>query len=614
MFVRLCCQIRIFYKNILQFFLQCGIIKCIVNYQGVYIMDLAATLSENSENGSSVSVIDKIIGFEPSKKICAAVFFLFVLLLAAVSYFHEPWLDEAQAWMIARDASYHDMIFVIPHYEGHPFVWSVILSVPAKLGMPYELSLSIIMMAVSSVTAYLIIFKSPFCGWIKLLLPFTYFFFFQYGMIARPYGLMTLGFMLAAMFFKDRDKKPFRFVLALVLICSSTAYGIVLSGGIAAAWCLEILKEYGYKLNRLFTEFVRTRRFAALLVLLIIALLLVAEIVSYDETFTNDTLPFSAGRLIKGLWYMLFMLPADSMLFGTKYGLGTLLKYQSFAPEEYLILSITGIPILLLILELCRQRGKLLTFILPYMLFAAFGSAVYFISHHEGTAVVFYVFIIWICLDDKEVKKTSLMNSFDGKIYSEKNIRTLFASACIILPMLWSLSASVTDIRNDYDYGRAVADYLKETGLDKLNIMASWYYEQDPYGYEIISADKQHSAVTVSPYFDENIFFNFNYGDKSKAYILHRLSEEANEEQYELWRETIPDILIGEPNLHLVYSKDAVKRTDYILIKTVEYKMAWKLNHSSNYFCIYMRKDLFDDYPDIQPENPYDLEFLDNLS
>ncbi|MGN1090117.1 MAG: hypothetical protein ACI4Q6_06905, partial [Huintestinicola sp.] len=70
------------------------------------------------------------------------------------------------------------------------------------------------------------------------------------------------------------------------------------------------------------------------------------------------------------------------------------------------------------------------------------------------------------------------------------------------------------------------------------------------------------------------------------------------------------DILIGAPRIDAVYDRDSVSKTDYIIIKSFEYHQAWQLNHASTYICIYMRKDLFAEHPDIMPENPDDMEFI----
>jgi hypothetical protein len=48
------------------------------------------------------------------------VFAVWATLLAIVTTFHEPWFDEAQAWLIARDATLTQLFTSITHYEGHP--------------------------------------------------------------------------------------------------------------------------------------------------------------------------------------------------------------------------------------------------------------------------------------------------------------------------------------------------------------------------------------------------------------------------------------------------------------------------------------------------------------
>jgi len=56
------------------------------------------------------------------------------LFLALFPRFHEPWFDEAQAWQIAKCASLKDILFTIPHYEGHTPLWHLILCCRPNLG------------------------------------------------------------------------------------------------------------------------------------------------------------------------------------------------------------------------------------------------------------------------------------------------------------------------------------------------------------------------------------------------------------------------------------------------------------------------------------------------
>ena len=52
---------------------------------------------------------------------CAAVIYALVVVLMVLH--HEPWADEAQAWLLARDASLWDLWTRLMHYEGSPGIW-----------------------------------------------------------------------------------------------------------------------------------------------------------------------------------------------------------------------------------------------------------------------------------------------------------------------------------------------------------------------------------------------------------------------------------------------------------------------------------------------------------
>ena len=50
----------------------------------------------------------------------AAVLALYAVVLAVAIPFHEPWADEAQAWVLARDSSLWEIFRYRLHYEGTP--------------------------------------------------------------------------------------------------------------------------------------------------------------------------------------------------------------------------------------------------------------------------------------------------------------------------------------------------------------------------------------------------------------------------------------------------------------------------------------------------------------
>lgn len=534
------------------------------------------------------------------KVVCFASLILFIIFSAVVSAAHEPWLDEAQGWLIARDASFHDMLFLLPHYEGHPPFWWLLLSLPAKLGAGYELSLSVIMLMTSTATAAIILFRSPFPLYIRILMPFSYYFFYQYGIIARPYGLYTLGFVLMAVTFRRRNEHPFAYILANMLVCASSAYGIVLCGGLAIAWCTELLQEYGKDIMKI----VRNKRFYALLMLLVFALFEIYELIPYPDVFTIDNEPNTIGSVFKGIYYVLFMLPADSGVIGGGMGLTTLVKYNSFAANEYITLTIVSAAMLAFILYYAYTRGKMRFFLIPYLLMAGFSAVVYLMPHHRGIIFIFLLFIIWICADHEKVKGIEKLSAYEEKItkYSKAALTGILAFEC-----LWSVTASVNDLKNNYFFGREAAQYLKDTGLYERNIMSQYYSLPDKYSGEIVASHRQHAAVTIAPYFGRNIFYTLNSG--REAYFMNNFSDEINEKDFAEWRNTVPDVLVGEPDLHRVYGDD-VKRSDYILVKTIGYTQTDKMMGAENFISIYLRKDLFSEYPDIRPQNEMDLEFI----
>ncbi len=156
-----------------------------------------------------------------------------------MSLVHEPFFDEAEAWQIARSVSLKTLFLETTHYEGHPPLWHLILMPLAKAGAPYELSLTLVSLAFMGIAVFLILRYAPFPRLVRLLLPFTYFFFYQYGVISRVYCVLTLAFVLLAMAYRRRNERPGRYVAVLILLCVTMAYGLVIAGVLRLYGCVR---------------------------------------------------------------------------------------------------------------------------------------------------------------------------------------------------------------------------------------------------------------------------------------------------------------------------------------------------------------------------------------
>ena len=84
----------------------------------------------------------------------------FALLAWFIGNVHERWAYEAQAWLIARDASLYDMLFQLPHGELNPSLWHLMLIVPSTY-LSYE-SLRYISLFFGILGVLVLVYYSPF--------------------------------------------------------------------------------------------------------------------------------------------------------------------------------------------------------------------------------------------------------------------------------------------------------------------------------------------------------------------------------------------------------------------------------------------------------------------
>ncbi len=159
----------------------------------------------------------------------AITLLLFTALNVLLAVTHEPWRDEAQAWLMARDQSIGELIHSMG-YEVTPGLWHLMLWPLAQLGAPYG-AMAALHSVVMIIAAGLIVYFAPFRLWQKTAVVFSYYIFFEYGVIQRHYSLMVLFAFAAAAAYSRRGTDPFLFGLLLVGLANSSLQGAVLAAG-----------------------------------------------------------------------------------------------------------------------------------------------------------------------------------------------------------------------------------------------------------------------------------------------------------------------------------------------------------------------------------------------
>lgn len=509
-------------------------------------------------------------------------------------YYHEPWFDEAQAWLIARDATILELLTSITHYEGHPPIWYLILMPFAKNGVTFEIGLKSINFTLATIAMGIFIFKAPFNRFIRCTIPFTYFFFYQYGVISRAYSLMMLGFVLSALMYKDRNKKPFHFIVALAVICSSSAYGIIIVAGISIVWLWEMIGK-AFSLNKM-KLFIKSKRFYALISLLIYNILLVICIYPYEGTYAINVVKKGSNLLLTS-----FIAPVEATFLNVLYN-KTILNNVYILTISIILGSYF---VYLSLYKVAKKFKKRALLILPYFMFILFGGIVYFSVHHIGIITMYYMFFFWCCFDEKPKILECMKNL--RLIYGERIEKILYEVGrvsiyvMILISIYWSVAASINDISYNYGNGRETAKFIKNNKLEDFNILVSWGKSINLDQGEEYYAYNYLLGVPALPYFDKNIFYNFNNHLNNKCYLIHKIEKDGAQTK-NLIENNYPDMLISTDDSVFTFGSE-INLEDFALVKIVHGNLIWKGVTVENRQLIYMRKDLLNNYSQLRPLN-----------
>jgi hypothetical protein len=156
-------------------------------------------------------------------------------LVAVLNYV--PGMDEAQGWLIARDLSVPGILRQM-RYEGTPPLWHLLLSLLIHLHLPYA-ALGFVSLSMVGAAMYVWLRWSPLPLVVRLLVPFAFFFQYQYAVVARSYSLSTLLAFVAAALWRRTRLSVIPLAIVLALLVQTNLYGFAMGAGIALAVTAE---------------------------------------------------------------------------------------------------------------------------------------------------------------------------------------------------------------------------------------------------------------------------------------------------------------------------------------------------------------------------------------
>jgi hypothetical protein len=152
---------------------------------------------------------------------------------------HEQWRDEAEDWMTVRDINIVDLFnWWIPQ-GGHPPIWYIILLPLGKAGLPF-ITINWTCLVIMTVSMYLMLFRTHFPLVLKICTLFSYYFLYEYGVIARNYCVIILFAFCILSLYPRRFDRPWLYALSLVGLFNTHIMVFVFSGSLVLLYAYEV--------------------------------------------------------------------------------------------------------------------------------------------------------------------------------------------------------------------------------------------------------------------------------------------------------------------------------------------------------------------------------------
>jgi len=171
----------------------------------------------------------------------ALTLLFFLISLFAVLH-HEIWLDEAHSFLIAKASnSFLDLIHN-SRQEGHPMVWYCLLWLLTKVTHDV-FYMQLLHILISSATIFLLAYYAPMNKIKKVLFAFSYYFFFEYNILCRNYGLCILFVTVYCILICRSSKNYILIACVLGLLANTHFLGLILAGCLALTAALVLCNE-----------------------------------------------------------------------------------------------------------------------------------------------------------------------------------------------------------------------------------------------------------------------------------------------------------------------------------------------------------------------------------
>jgi hypothetical protein len=372
----------------------------------------------------------------------------YALLVALTIGRHEPWADEAQSWLLGRDASLAQLWGHLMHYEGSPGLWQTLVHALIRLGLPYS-AYNFISAGLALVAVVLLLRYAPLPLFIRVALPFTYYLCYQYAVIARSYALIAPLLFAIAVIYTEAPRRLVLMTVLLALLAGVSVHGFMISG------CIWVVL-YG-------PLWLRIRRLQP------------------AERLNLVLAGIAYGSVL--VFFLICAWPAHDVAFAEHRGLANLHLLPDVAKAglagAFTGYWVTSLALIALSWPVMWRGGGWLFFLLATAAFCLFGTIVYTQLWHFGVLFLAWLFAIWISAHKTRVTAPTV----------------LALLGAIGFQCYWTAAAIRYDWGHAYSGSLTAAEYFRQSGLPSGGLYAIGY-----------------PSTALQPYFSANLFSDFHAG------------------------------------------------------------------------------------------------------
>lgn len=397
------------------------------------------------------------------------VFLAFITMYLLIKFtYHELWKDEWQAWLMARDMGWGELLGSL-YYEGHPALWYLYLKVwslfstGANDELLLQLSHAVIMCGVYYVLC--IRFELPF--WLKALLLLSYYPFFEYGIVSRGYAFVMLIGYVIVLLLNNAKQHVGKLCVLFFLMCQTEVYAVMMAGALLFYLFLE------QKIDKTWKEVLQDSDFRKIagssFAGLVVFLLSVYPRTSEDElsrAYLSE--PFSGEIFFKGFQGM----------FANTFWIGSINDTNVFGVSAIgLILSLI---VLIGLVYFFYQDGRdsfkeknllftLLFFVVGYFIFLI---TIYTGGVRQwGTFFIFFTMLLQLYFSQKRKKESASRLDM---------LQIGFLVSVLLFQMYYSFLALKKEIEFPFSNAKIAAEFIQSKVPENVPIVAINKFEVAP--------------------------------------------------------------------------------------------------------------------------------------